>query len=128
MRIYNSVTIDIETGEIEAEDSYEYDGPVAGCYAWAAAIPAIISAVSSIASSSIAANQPTPAGMSQRPMPGQGRMPEAVPGQAIDWEKLLAMLLDQSSMGAQQQPGGVDPALLQMLQAFQGQQPPGGGY
>jgi len=31
MRIYNSVTIDIETGEIEAEDSYEYDGPVAGC-------------------------------------------------------------------------------------------------
>jgi len=32
MKIYNSVTIDIATGRILAEDSYDYDGPVAECY------------------------------------------------------------------------------------------------
>ena len=31
MKIYNSVTIDIETGEILAEDSFEYSGPLALC-------------------------------------------------------------------------------------------------
>lgn len=31
MRIYRSVTFDIETGEKIAEDSFEYDGPIAEC-------------------------------------------------------------------------------------------------
>lgn len=31
MRVYRSITTDIETGEIIAEDSYEYCGPIAKC-------------------------------------------------------------------------------------------------
>jgi hypothetical protein len=32
MKIYNRVVIDIDSGRIEDEDYYEYDGPVAQCY------------------------------------------------------------------------------------------------
>lgn len=31
MKIYRSITINIETGKVEAEDSYEYDGPISLC-------------------------------------------------------------------------------------------------
>jgi hypothetical protein len=38
-KIYNKIVIDIATGKVEEEDSYEYSGPVARC--WAAAAPYI---------------------------------------------------------------------------------------
>ena len=137
MKIYNSITRDIETGEIEAEDSYEYDGPTTECVAWGVIIPAVMAAAQMYQQSL----QPGPVAMGQRsgmggggrlmpdPVPGPGLTPGPMPdftppapigvsqqGQAdwVDWEQLFAMIARQSMSSQLGQMGG-SPLWQQMV-------------
>ena len=131
MKIYNSITRDIETGEIEAEDSYEYEGPIADCNGTTAAmiIAGILSTAASMYQQSM---QPGPAGALGQRMPQKPLLPDPVPGPGLtpspppdftpapapvgisrqgqvdwtNWEQLFAMIARQSISSQMGQTGG----------------------
>jgi len=138
VKIYNSITRDIETGEIEAEDSYEYEGPIADCNGTTAAmiIAGILSTAASMYQQSM---QPGPAGALGQRMPQKPLLPDPVPGPGLtpspppdftppapvgisqqgqadwtDWEQLFAMIARQSMSSQLGQMGG-SPLWQQMV-------------